>query len=256
MLARGERATFRLGEALELAALAVVLGISFAGMIAVLVLFRPFSIPAESGAPTIVVGDYVVVSRYAYGFSRYSLPFGDILPLGLTGVLSSGEPKRGDVAVFKLPKDNAADYIKRVVGLPGDRVQIVAGTLTINGQPVKRQRVADYETFDILDQPVKVTQYEETLPGGATYRVIEREGDRGFWDNTDLYTVPPKHFFTMGDNRDNSTDSRDLASVGYIPIQNLVGRADLVLFSVSKVPGRDGLATTSLPWSRFLMTIR
>ena len=132
---------------------------------------------------------------------------------------------------------------------------MIGGALVINGQPVKRERIADYEALDAFDRPVKVAQYAETLPGGATFPVIERDGDRGFWDNTVVYTVPAGHVFTLGDNRDNSSDSRDLQSVGYIPVRNLIGRADFVLFSFADAPG-GGAATAALRWSRFMAAIR
>ncbi|MEH3117855.1 MAG: signal peptidase I [Methylorubrum populi] len=245
------------GGFLELAGLAVATGICVALLSVGPFLFRVYSIPSTSTAPGIVVGDYVVVSRYAYGFSRYSLPLSDVLPYPLAGTLLPGAlPKRGDIIVFKLPKDNATDYIKRVVGLPGDTIQMIEGVLTINGKPVKRERVADYELVQSYGKVDKVAQYEETLPGGATFRVIERDGDRSFYDNTEVYEVPARHVFTLGDNRDNSVDSRDLASVGYVPIRNLVGRADLVLFSFADAAGGNSSATAALRWSRFMAAIR
>lgn len=197
-------------------------------------LFQPFNIPSGSLIPTLLIGDYLFVSKYTYGYSKYSLPLSEYLPFEAHGRVWAADPKRGDIAVFKLPKDNATDYIKRVIGLPGDKIQMIEGVLNINGKPVKRERIADYETFDAFDQPVKVAQYLETLPGGVTHRVIERDGDRGFWDNTTLYTVPDGHYFMMGDNRDNSTDSRDLSSVGYVPFENFVGRAEMIFFSIDE----------------------
>ena len=197
-------------------------------------LFQPFNIPSGSLVPTLLIGDYLFVSKYSYGYSKYSLPLSEYLPFQSHGRIWGADPKRGDIAVFKLPKDNATDYIKRVIGLPGDKIQVVEGVLNINGKPVKRERIADYETFDAFGQPTKVPQYMETLPGGVEHRVIERDGDHGFWDNTELYTVPQGHFLMMGDNRDNSTDSRDLSSVGYVPFENLVGRAEMIFFSIDE----------------------
>ncbi len=207
-------------------------------------LFQPFNIPSGSLIPTLLIGDYLFVSKYSLGYSRYSLPFG---PPVFNGRIWGAEPKRGDIVVFKLPKDNSTDYIKRVIGLPGDRIQVIEGVLNINGQAVKRTRIADYETTDAFGQATKVPQYDETLPNGVTHRVIERDGDRGFWDNTDVYTVPQSNFFMMGDNRDNSTDSRDLSSVGYVPFENLVGRAEIIFFSIDE--GASAWRIWEWPWT-------
>ncbi len=194
-------------------------------------LFQPFNIPSGSLIPTLLIGDYLFVSKYSYGYSKYSIPFS---PPVFNGRILASEPKRGDVAVFKLPKDNSTDYIKRVIGLPGDRVQMRDGRLYINDQMVERQRIEDYVTPDSWGRMVPVPQYIETLPGGVKHRVIERDGDKGYWDNTYVYTVPAGHYFMMGDNRDNSTDSRDESSVGYVPFENFIGRAELIFFSVKE----------------------
>jgi len=195
------------------------------------VLFQPFNIPSGSLVPTLLIGDYLFVSKYTYGYSRYSIPFG---PPVISGRVWAAEPKRGDIAVFKLPKDNSTDYIKRVIGLPGDKIQVTGGILQINGRPVKRERVEDYSTQDAFGRIVAVPQYKETLPEGVEHLVIEKDGDRGYWDNTGVYTVPPGHFFMMGDNRDNSTDSRDESGVGFVPYENLVGRAEIIFFSIDE----------------------
>jgi len=218
------------------------------------VLFQPFNIPSGSLVPTLLVGDYLFVSKYAYGYSRYSLPFGPPL---FQGRIWGSEPKRGDIAVFKLPKDNATYYIKRVIGLPGDRIQVVGGVLRINGQAVKRERIEDYETQDPFGRPVKVAQYLETLPNGVTHPIIERDGDRGYWDNTNEYHVPPGHFFMMGDNRDNSTDSRDESSVGFVPYENLVGRAEIIFFSIDEnsAAWKVWQWPWTVRWNRMLGTI-
>src|ERR687893_1722131 len=186
------------------------------------VLFQPFNIPSGSLIPTLLIGDYLFVSKYSYGYSKHSIPFS---PPVFSGRLMGSEPKRGDIAVFKLPKDNSTDYIKRVIGLPGDKIQVMNGVLHINGQPVQRERVEDYKTTDLYGRTISVPQFRETLPGGVTYNVIERDVDRGYWDNTNVYTVQPGHFFMMGDNFDNSTDSRNEASVAQVPVKNFVGRA-------------------------------
>ncbi len=203
------------------------------------VLFQPFNIPSGSLIPTLLIGDYLFVSKYSYGYSKHSIPFSPPL---FSGRIFGAEPKRGDIAVFKLPKDNSTDYIKRVIGLPGDKIQVLGGVLSINGKAVQRERVEDYKTTDLYGRTVAVPQYKETLPNGVSHFVIERDGDRGYWDNTDVYTVKPGHYFMMGDNRDNSTDSRDEASVGQVPAENLVGRAEIIFFSI------DENASLWRPW--------
>jgi signal peptidase I len=193
--------------------------------------FQPFNIPSGSLIPTLLIGDYLFVSKYSYGYSKHSVPFSPPL---FSGRVWASEPKRGDIAVFKLPKDNSTDYIKRVIGLPGDRIQVTRGILHINGQPVQRERVGEFETVNAFGRPKSVPLYRETLPGGVSHTLIELDGDNGTWDNTEIYTVPPGHYFMMGDNRDNSTDSRDLSGVGFVPFENFVGRAEIIFFSVDE----------------------
>jgi signal peptidase I, bacterial type len=207
-------------------------------------LFQPFNIPSGSLIPTLLIGDYLFVSKYSYGYSRYSFPFGPPL---FSGRIFGSEPKRGDIAVFKLPKDNSTDYIKRVVGLPGDTIQMIDGVLHINGEAVKRERIGNYVTQDSWGRDIEVPMYRETLPGGTTHTVIERDGDRGYWDNTYVYKVQPGHYFMMGDNRDNSTDSRDENAVGQVPFENLVGRAEIIFFSIGE--GSAGWKVWEWPWT-------
>jgi signal peptidase I len=204
--------------------------IVYAGLIAVLirtVAYEPFNIPSASMYPTLMVGDYLFVSKFSYGYSLHSLPFS--LPL-FQGRLFGRAPERGDVAVFKLPRDNKTDYIKRIIGLPGDRIQVTGGVLHINGEAVKRERLEDFVDYDYAGNATRMTRYRETLPTGKSYIVVEMT-DAGPLDNTSVYVVPPDHYFGMGDNRDNSLDSRVLTQVGYIPAENLVGRAEIIFFS-------------------------
>lgn len=209
--------------------------IVYAVLIAIAVrtfLFEPFSIPSGSMIPTLLVGDYLFVSKYSYGYSRYSLPFS--LPL-FTGRVMASSPERGDVVVFKLPTDNSTDYIKRVIGLPGDRVQVRHGLLYINGQPVDRQPAGQYVLRNGAGMPQTFHLYKETLPNGRAHEIIEIS-DNGPYDDTGVYAVPPGHYFMMGDNRDSSRDSRFLGEVGYVPLENLVGKAQIIFFSVDGQP--------------------
>ncbi|RLQ89403.1 signal peptidase I [Notoacmeibacter ruber] len=191
------------------------------------VLFQPFSIPSGSMRPTLLEGDYLFVSKWSYGYSRYSLPLGlDIFD----GRIFGSEPERGDVAVFKFPPDPSMDYIKRVVGLPGDRIQMQNGQLSINGELVEREKIGTIDDEDIteIDRPVDV--YRESLPNGVSYETLDITPN-GISDNTREFVVPEGHYFMMGDNRDNSNDSR--AAVGFVPYENLVGKAQIIFFSVS-----------------------
>jgi signal peptidase I len=194
-------------------------------------LFQPFDIPARSMVPTLLEGDYLFVSKYAYGYTHYSLPFS---PRVFPGRIFGWAPARGDVVVFRLPKDDSVDYIKRVVGLPGDRIQMKQGLLYINGTAVVRERLADLVEWDScgLDSGARTKRWRETLPNNVSYETLDCV-DNGFYDNTNVYTVPDGHFFMLGDNRDNSTDSRVLSAVGYVPLENIVGRAGLIFYSRS-----------------------
>ena len=191
--------------------------------------FEPFNIPSGSMLPTLEIGDYLFVSKYSYGYSRHSLPLS--LPL-IPGRIFFSNPEQGDVAVFKLPSDNQTDYIKRIVGMPCDRIQMKFGRLHINGKSLKRRKVQDYSKIDSNGRYHRITRYLETLPNGKEHAILE-VSDQGPLDNTGVYIVPEGHYFAMGDNRDNSQDSRVLPQVGFIPKENLVGRAEILFFSTN-----------------------
>jgi signal peptidase I len=229
------------------------------------VLFQPFTIPSASMEPTLLVGDYIIVSKFAYGWGRHSIPLNP--PLGSARLLYQA-PKRGDIIVFKLPRDGRTDYIKRLIGLPGDQIQVTHGVLHINGQAVQREKLGPGVADPDGGFTPVVTRYKETLPGGKTF-VTNSFSPDGAADNTAVYTVPQGCFFMMGDNRDDSLDSRfdpgeiapgeascawnsdvdnrippDLG-VGFVPADDLVGRADIILFSWK--PG----ASLFKPWTWF-----
>ncbi len=188
--------------------------------------FEPFNIPSGSMIPTLLVGDYLFVSKYSYGYSHFSLP---LSPPLFSGRIFGSLPKRGDVAVFKLPRDTSVDYIKRIIGLPGDHIQMRDGQLYINGTMVQRQPDGLY-LADENGQSTELKEYIETLPNGVKHPIL-KASDNEPLDNTEEYVVPPDCVFAMGDNRDNSLDSRVLNAVGYVPVENLVGRAELIFFS-------------------------
>ena len=211
-------------------------------------LFQPFNIPSGSMKATLLVGDYLFVSKYSYGYSHYSLP---LSPPLFSGRIFGSEPTRGDIVVFRLPKDDSTDYIKRVIGLPGDRIQMKEGLLHINDVPVKRERLSDFIGEDPCgsDATARVKRWKETLPNGVSYESLDCV-DNGFYDNTIAYTVPPGHFFMMGDNRDNSSDSRlsgDQGGVGYVPFENLIGRAEVIFFSIDE--GTPAWEVWRWPWT-------
>ncbi|MGB1361096.1 MAG: signal peptidase I [Alphaproteobacteria bacterium] len=187
-------------------------------------LVQPFTIPSGSMYPTLMVGDYLYVTKYSYGISRYSFPFGGYW-LPDFGRVFEDEPKRGEVVVFRVV-DKDADYIKRLVGMPGDTIQVKGGTLYINGVAVKRERLKDTQA-----QGRTIPTYKETLPNGKSYAIWEAMGDGGFVDDTREFKVPAGHYFMMGDNRDESNDSR-YSDVGFVPIDALIGPARKVLFSL------------------------
>jgi len=188
-------------------------------------LFEPFNIPSGSMIPTLLVGDYLFVSKYSYGYSRYSFPFG-MAPFD--GRIFETPPERGDVAVFRQPQNESVAFIKRIVGLPGDRVQVVNGVLHINDVAVNRDRKG-FATASDGYNVIRFSVYQETLPNGKSYLIQERSDD-DLLDNTNVFLVPEGHYFMMGDNRDNSRDSRT-TSVGLVPAENLIGRAERLFFS-------------------------
>ena len=190
-------------------------------------LFQPFSIPSGSMMSTLLVGDYLFVSKFSYGYSKYSFPFSPNL---FSGRIWSSNPERGDVAVFRLPSDPSVDYIKRVIGLPGDRIQMRDGVLYINGDAVPREEVGTYEPEGRYERGEPVPVYQETLPNGVTYNTLDLSPNSP-GDNTREFVVPEGHYFMMGDNRDNSSDSR--FTVGYVPLENFVGRATYIFFSIA-----------------------
>ena len=216
-------------------------------------LFQPFNIPSGSMIPTLLVGDYLFVAKYSYGYSRYSFPFGPNL---FSGRIWASEPDRGDVVVFKLPRDNETDYIKRVIGLPGDEIQMLRGVLHINGQAVKKEETEDFVLHDPSGRERHLARFLETLPNGVTYPVLDLVKE-GIGDNTEIYKVPENHFFMMGDNRDNSTDSRFLSEVGFVPFENLLGKAKIIFFSIDEDASfwQVWKWPTDVRWSRILQTV-
>jgi signal peptidase I len=193
-------------------------------------LYEPFNIPSGSMKPTLEVGDYLFVSKPAYGFSRYSFPFA-LAPIEKGTRVPMKEPQRGDVIVFKLPSNPGIDYIKRLIGLPGDSVQVIDGRLYINHRLVHREPLG-LKRIEENGNTVTMMEYLETLPGGVIHSIYE-ESDEEMLDNTPEFVVPKGHYFLMGDNRDNSQDSRVQDLVGFVPYENLVGRASFLFFSTN-----------------------
>lgn len=206
--------------------------------------FQPFTIPSASMEPNLLEGDYIIVSKWSYGYSRHSIPFSPPLP---EGRIFESPPNRGDVVVFKLPSDGRTDYIKRLIGLPGDRIQVRGGQIFINGQPVPREELPPATVETPYGAAIEVQRFLETLPNGRSYVTYDM-GPDGDVDNTPVYLVPDGHYFFMGDNRDNSLDSRVPAGqgVGFVPAENLVGRAQIILLSWHRG------AHVLKPWTWFL----
>jgi signal peptidase I len=229
-------------------------------------LFQPYTIPSASMEPNLFEGDYIIVSKFSYGYSRHSMPFS---PKIFSGRLFFHTPQRGDIVVFKLPRDGHTDYIKRLIGLPGDKIQVKQGVVYLNDAPVLRTPAPPGVEDMGYGELKPVARYTETLPGGRTF-LTNSYGNDGQVDNTGVYVVPPHCYFMMGDNRDNSADSRfdpgmpadstnascpwdstvdrfvDGQGVGFVPEENLVGRARLILLSWK--PG----ASLFKPWTWFL----
>lgn len=205
--------------------------------------YQPFNIPSGSMKQTLLEGDYLFVSKLSYGYSKFSFPFSPDL---FSGRVFSAEPARGDVAVFKLPRDNATDYIKRVIGLPGDEVQMRDGQLFINGQGIPKEPAGEFVTDEDGEAQRRIPVFKETLPNGVSYTVLDSDPN-GPLDNTAPYKVPEGHYFMMGDNRDNSTDSRVRSAVGTVPLENFVGRAEIIFFSAPFL--EEGKMEWWAPWT-------
>tara|TARA_B100001057_G_scaffold211383_1_gene211850 strand:- start:2361 stop:3095 length:735 start_codon:yes stop_codon:yes gene_type:complete len=204
----------------------------YALLIAIIIrslLIQPFYIPSSSMEPSLLVGDRIFVTKYSYGYSKHSFPFS---PPIFKGRIISNEPKIGDVVVFKTPSDNRTDYIKRLIGIPGDRIQFIDSNLYINNSDVFKSRVSKKDKIYCGNNIIDVFTFEETLSNGKKYNTVYLK-DYSF-QNSDPFIVPDNHYFFLGDNRDCSKDSRFLSSVGYVHKDNLVGKAQFIFFSSDK----------------------
>jgi len=195
-------------------------------------LFQPFYIPSSSMEPNLLIGDRLFASKYSYGYSRHSFPFS---PKIYNGRILEKEPNQGDIIIFKTPADNKTDYIKRLIGLPGDVIQIISKDLYINNIKIDKKKLSINQKINCGNESIEVDFFEETLPNGTKHIVVYRR--EGTMINSDKYIVPKDHYFFMGDNRDCSKDSRFLSSVGYVNFNNLVGKAQLIFFSNNKKEG-------------------
>lgn len=214
-------------------------------------LFEPFHIPSSSMKPNLLVGDYLFVSKYSYGYSKYSFPFG--LNLFEGRFWQKNKPQRGDVAVFRLPSDPSINYIKRIIGLPGDKIRVENGNLYINGEKVKKVYDGTFiEGNSMLTN--EIDKFSETLPEGKTITVLDQTTTPQ--DDTQTYEVPANHYFMMGDNRDNSQDSRFLDHVGYVDEENLIGRAGIIFLSSSQPFWQFWNWPHSLRFNRFFKTVQ
>ena len=189
-------------------------------------IIQPFYIPSSSMEPTLLIGDRLFVTKYSYGYSKHSFPFS---PSIFDGRIFSDIPITGDVVVFKTPADNRTDYIKRLIGLPGDNIQFISGDLIVNNNQILKTRISKSDVIYCGKQTIEVNTFKEKLPNGKTHNTVYLK-DFSF-QNSDIFTVPEKHYFFLGDNRDCSKDSRYLTSVGYVHEDNLVGKAQFIFFS-------------------------
>jgi len=207
----------------------------FALIIAIIIrslLLQPFYIPSSSMEPTLLVGDRIFVTKFSYGYSKHSFPFS---PPIISNRIFYKEPKRGDVVVFKTPADNRTDYIKRLIGLPGDQIQFINSNLFLNNAEILKSKISKNDTIYCGQKRIDVFTFEEKLPNKKIYKTVYLKSSS--YQNSDIYTVPDDHYFYLGDNRDCSKDSRFLSSVGYVHKDNLVGKAQFIFFSSDKTIG-------------------
>ncbi len=234
-------------ENLKIIVLALVIAFFFRGCV-----YENYVIPSGSMKPTLLEGDFLAANKYDYGYSRYSFIFG--IPF-FKGRVFEKIPTRGDVVLFKVPQDNGKSYIKRLIGLPGDLIQVSKGVLFINKKPVKLEKNGNFQETTVWGNDVDVPTYIETLPNGRSYEIMQATRDT-FIDNTPVFKVPEGHYFMMGDNRSGSKDSRT-QFIGFVPAENLIGRASFIFFSLG-----DGIHfweiwrwPFSIRWSRMFTTI-